>query len=220
MKDIHSYIDHTLLRPTCTEKEIRTLCDEAITHQFAAVCVPPVYVALAHRLLEGSQVRTATVIGFPLGYHDITIKVAEIKRAYDHGADEVDVVINQCNIKNADWESVRQEVEHLHSVTALYSKKLDKIIIETAHLSDEELGYICNICIECGVGIIKTSTGFAERGASVADVEKIKQYTEATSVGIKASGGIRTYDEAISMIEAGATRIGTSSGISIVQNIK
>lgn len=220
MKDIHSYIDHTLLRPTCTDKEIRTLCEEAITHQFAAVCVPPVYVALAHRLLEGTKVRTATVIGFPLGYHDITIKVAEIKKAYDHGADEVDVVINQCNIKNGDWDSVRQEVEYLHSVTALYSKKIDKIIIETAHLSDEELGYICNICIECGVGFIKTSTGFAERGASVEDVEKIKKYADTSSIGIKASGGIRTFADAKRMIEAGATRIGTSSGISIVQNIK
>ncbi len=208
-------IDHTNLKIDATLKDIETLCDEAVKNNFMAVCVFPYYVPLAKELLEDTNVLVDTVIGFPLGMNTTASKVYEAIDAIENGADEVDMVINIGALKNKDYEYIKEEIEEIRD--AIDGKTL-KVIIETCYLTNDEIIKMTEICNETFVNYIKTSTGFGVYGAKVEDVELINQYKSET-LEIKASGGIKDYDTAVKMLEAGATRIGTSSGVKIMGSV-
>ena len=205
--EINNYIDYTNLKATATKEDIKKLCDEAIDNHFASVCVNPCYVELAKSLLEGTNVNVCTVIGFPLGANMLAVKEYEAISAVELGADEIDMVINIGAIKDKDYEYIKEEIETIRD--SIGGKTL-KVIIETCYLSEEEIIKMTEICNETFVHFIKTSTGFGTRGASLEDIAIINEHKNDV-LEIKASGGIKTYDEALSFIEAGATRIGTSS---------
>ena len=211
---LNKYIDHTLLKPTATLAEITKLCAEAKQYDFAAVCVPPPFVKKCKELLQGTKVKTATVIGFPFGYSAIEAKLAEILLAVVDGADELDVVINFMAIKNNDWQYISNEINHIMPVIKS-SKKVIKVIVESGVLTNDELQKACTIYGAAGIDYLKTSTGYAEKGATVEAVE-IMRKNLPTHVQIKASGGIRTYDFAKQLIDTGATRLGCSAGVAIV----
>lgn len=213
--DIASYIDHTLLKPTATLKEIEQLCTEARKYSFSAVCVPPLFVKAAKGFLTGSEVKTATVIGFPFGYSVAEAKLAEIIMAIVDGADELDMVINIAAIKNNDWQYLAGELNAILPVVRT-RKKVIKIIIETGVLTDDEIIKCCDIYGAAGVDFMKTSTGYAEKGASVHAVSLMRKHL-ADNVKIKASGGIKTYSFAKELIDAGADRIGCSAGVAITE---
>jgi len=220
---LNKYIDHTVLKPTCLVSDIEKLCAEAIQYDFAAVCVPPNFVKLAKQLVTGSDVKVATVIGFPFGYSATEAKIAEIILAMVDGADELDVVANISAIKNGDWSAIADEINHIMPI--IRSKgKVVKIIIESGVLTDDEIIKCCDIYGIAGIDFLKTSTGYAEKGASVEAVQLFRKHLPDT-VSIKASGGIRDYATAKQMIDAGATRIGCSAGVAIItgantQNLK
>ena len=211
---LNKYIDHTILKPTCLVVDIEKLCAEAKQYDFAAVCVPPNFVKLAKEKLAGSTVQVATVIGFPFGYSATEAKIAEIILAMVDGADELDVVANIAAIKNGDWTAIADEINHIMPI--IRSKgKVVKIIIESGILTDDEIIKCCDIYGIAGIDYLKTSTGYAEKGASVEAVKLFRKHLPY-QVQIKASGGIRDYATAQSMIAAGATRIGCSAGVAIV----
>ena len=211
---LNKYIDHTILKPTCLVADIEKLCAEAKQYDFAAVCVPPNFVKLAKEKLVGSTVQVATVIGFPFGYSATEAKIAEIILAMVDGADELDVVANIAAIKNGDWSAIADEINHIMPI--IRSKnKLVKIIIESGVLTDDEIIKCCDIYGIAGIDYLKTSTGYAEKGASVEAVKLFRKHLPDL-VQIKASGGIRDYATAKLMIDAGATRIGCSAGVVIV----
>ena len=211
---LNKYIDHTILKPTCLVADIDKLCAEAKQFDFAAVCVPPNFVKLAKEKIAGSTVKVATVIGFPFGYSATEAKIAEIILAMVDGADELDVVANISAIKNADWSAIADEINHIMPI--IRSKnKLVKIIIESGVLTDDEIIKCCDIYGIAGIDYLKTSTGYAEKGASVEAVKLFRKHLP-DQVQIKASGGIRDYAAAKLMIDAGATRIGCSAGVAIV----
>ena len=211
---LNKYIDHTILKPTCLVADIEKLCAEAKQYDFAAVCVPPNFVKLAKEKLAGSTVQVATVIGFPFGYSATEAKIAEIILAMVDGADELDVVANISAIKNGDWTVIADEINHIMPI--IRSKnKLVKIIIESGVLTDDEIIKCCDIYGIAGIDYLKTSTGYAEKGASVEAVKLFRKHLP-DQVQIKASGGIRDYATAQLMIDAGATRIGCSAGVAIV----
>lgn len=212
--NIAPYIDHTLLKQTVTVSEIENLCKEAIEYGFAAVCVPPLYVKKAKEILKDSTVKTATVIGFPFGYGAIEAKVAEIVLAIIDGADELDVVVNISAIKNGDWAFIANEINTIMPIVTNKSKVI-KVIIESGMLTDDEIIKCCDIYGAAGVDYVKTSTGFAEKGASIHDVQLIRTHL-ADTVKIKASGGIRSYSFAKELINAGANRLGCSASLKIV----
>jgi len=209
---INRYIDHTLLKPEATEAQIVELCREAVRYQFASVCINPCYIAVAARELRGSGVKTGTVIGFPLGATTREVKVFEAEQAMRNGAEELDMVMNIGALKAGLREAVAGEIRAV--VEAARGKALVKVIIECCLLTEEEKIAACQIVQEAGADFVKTSTGFASGGATVKDVRLIRQ-TVGPDMGIKASGGIRDYRTALAMIEAGANRIGTSSGVAI-----
>ena len=211
---LHSVIDHTLLKADCTLADIERLCSEARDQQFAAVCVPPYFVAKAAGLLEDTPVKVATVIGFPLGYAPTVAKVAEIQRAIEEGADEFDVVINLAALKSKDWNHVRSDLDRMVTACHLRSKHI-KVIIESGLLSREEIVQVCEILNDLKPEFAKTSTGFNGTGAEIEAVQLMRKHLNA-DIQIKASGGIRTAEATKAFIEAGATRIGTSSGLVIV----
>jgi deoxyribose-phosphate aldolase len=213
--DISSYIDHTLLKPTATLPEIEILCKEAVQYGFAAVCVPPLFVKKAKGILNNSTIKVATVIGFPFGYSAIEAKVAEIVLAIVDGADELDMVINISSIKNNDWNFIASEINTIMPIVK-NKNKIIKVIIESGILTDEEIIKCCDMYGAAGVDYVKTSTGYAEKGASVHAVRLIRAHL-ADNVKIKASGGIKTYQFAKELIEAGATRLGCSGSVKIVQ---
>lgn len=213
--DIASYIDHTVLKPTTRNADIDQLCAEAEQYHFAAVCVPPPYVARAKAATRQNAVKTATVIGFPFGYSSIEAKVAEVKQAIADGADELDIVINLCALKNGDWDYLSKEVVACLQPIRLH-RKVVKIIIESGILSDEEIVACCALYARHKVDFVKTSTGYAESGASVHAVRLMRSNLPA-GIEIKASGGIRTFAFAEELVLAGATRIGASAGITIVK---
>lgn len=210
-KQILSHVDHTLLNPCATWKEIQTLCDEALQYKTASICIPPSYVA---RVAEfyGEKLVVCTVIGFPLGYHTTEIKAAEAKAAIHDGADEVDMVVNIGDVKNGDFERVTQEI-------ALIKKSIDnhilKVIVETCYLTEEEKIKLCQCVTEAGADYIKTSTGFGNAGATIEDVRIFKQYI-GSQVKIKAAGGIRSRTDMEHFIEQGCERLGTSSAVKIL----
>ena len=210
---INKMIDHTLLRADATGEEIKTLCKEAKENHFMSVCVNPSYVSLSYDCLRGSDVKVCTVIGFPLGATTTKTKVFETRQAIENGATEVDMVVNVGAIKSGDWNLVKNDIEDVY--IASKGKALLKVIIETCLLSDEEKVKVCAICKAIGVGFVKTSTGFSTGGATAQDVALMRKVV-GQEVGVKASGGIKDATVAKAMIEAGANRLGTSSGIAIV----
>lgn len=213
-RSLNKYIDHTILKPTCLVADIEKLCAEAKQYDFAAVCVPPNFVKLAKEKLAASTVQVATVIGFPFGYSATEAKIAEIILAMVDGADELDVVANITAIKNGDWSAIADEINHIMPI--IRSKgKVVKIIIESGVLTDDEIIKCCDIYGIAGIDYLKTSTGYAEKGASIEAVKLFRKHLP-DQVQIKASGGIRDYATAKLMIDAGATRIGCSAGVAIV----
>jgi deoxyribose-phosphate aldolase len=214
MMPIHKYIDHTILKPTCLVADIEKLCAEAKQYNFAAVCVPPNFVKLAKEQVAGSEVKVATVIGFPFGYSATEAKIAEIILAMVDGADELDVVANISAIKNGDWAAIADEINHILPIIRSKGKAV-KIIIESGVLTNDEIVKCCDIYGIAGIDFLKTSTGYAEKGASVEAVQLFRKHLP-DAVHIKASGGIRDYATAKQMIDAGATRIGCSAGVAIV----
>jgi deoxyribose-phosphate aldolase len=213
--NIAHYIDHTLLKQTTTLAEIEILCRESIEYGFAAVCIPPLYIKKAKEILVNTDVKVATVIGFPLGYCAIEAKVAEIVLAIVDGVDELDTVVNISAIKNGDWTFIGNEINTIMPIIK-NKNKIIKVIIESGVLTDDEIIKCCDIYGAAGVDYVKTSTGFAEKGASIHDVKLIRTHL-ADSVKIKASGGIRSYSFAKELINAGANRIGCSGSIEIVK---
>lgn len=206
-------IDHTLLKPTATREQIETLCREAAEHGFCSVCVNPYWVPLAAKMLKGTGVKTCTVIGFPLGANTTEVKVFEAKTALENGADELDMVINIGALKSKDYDTVLQDIRALR---ALGDKFVLKVIIETSELTDEEKVKACELAAEAKADFVKTSTGFTKGGATVHDVALMKKSIPA-GMQVKASGGVRTREDAEAMLAAGATRLGASSGIKIVE---
>lgn len=216
--NIEKYIDHTLLKATTTVEEVRRLCADAIRFNFAAVCIPPLYVKTTKNLLEKTDIKTATVIGFPLGYAAIESKVAEVVLALVDGVDELDVVANISAIKNGDWSFIANEINTILPIVRSKEKCI-KVIIETGVLTEEEIIKCCELYGAAGVDFLKTSTGFSQKGASVEAVRLMRKYLPL-SVGIKASGGIKSYAFALELIAAGANRLGTSSGVEIIMEQK
>ena len=213
---LSKYIDHTLLKPQATQTDLEKLCKEAIENDFAAVCVNPCNVAYCAELLEGSSVKLASVVGFPLGASIPAIKSAETLMAVEDGADEIDMVINIGALKENDLEYVEEDIK---AVVSSADSAIVKVIIETCLLSDEEKVKACELSKAAGADFVKTSTGFSTGGATVEDV-KLMKATVGDALEVKASGGVRSYEDAMAMIEAGATRIGTSSCVAILQGKK
>ena len=211
---IASYIDHTLLKQDATGEQIDRLCAEAAQYHFASVCVNPYYVARCVKNLKGTDVKVCTVVGFPLGATTTETKVFETLQAIATGATEIDMVINVCALKSGHIKGVEQDIQAL--VAACEGKALLKVIIETCLLTDEEKVLACQIAKRCGADFVKTSTGFSTGGATVEDIALMRK-TVGPEMGVKASGGIRDYAKAKAMVEAGATRIGASAGIAIVE---
>lgn len=212
--ELNNYIDHTKLNTEATLKDIEKLCDEAIKYHFQAVCVHPYYVKLASKLLKDTNVEVCTVIGFPLGMNTTSTKEFEAIEAINNGASEIDMVINMGAVKNKDFDYIKQEIEDIRD--SIDGKTL-KVIIETCYLTQEEIVKLTKICNETFVNFIKTSTGFGISGAKVEDVELINE-NKSELLEIKASGGIKDLDTLEAMIKAGATRIGTSSGVEIMND--
>ena len=213
--ELSNYIEHTLLSPVSTSNQVTQLCEEAIQYNFKGVCVSPFYVRHAASILEGTDVKVITVIGFPMGYSTIPAKIEEIKRAVDEGIDELDIVTNISAIKDNKWSHVQNDLDSAVRATHLHGKTA-KIIIEVGLLTKEEIHKIAAVCSEIGADYIKTSTGFNTAPCSVADILAIKNACADAPMKIKAAGGIRTREQALELIKAGATRIGTSAGIQIV----
>jgi len=211
---IAAAIDHTQLKPGTLLPDINKLCNEAVQYGFAAVCVPPLFVKHAKSLLKEKAPKVATVIGFPFGYCAVEAKLAETVLAIVDGADELDVVINYTAIKNNDWSFAANEINHLVPLIK-NSNKIIKVIIESGVLTDDEIIKCCELYAVAGVDFVKTSTGYAESGASLEAVSLMRKHLPQ-HVQIKASGGIRTTVFASQLLDAGATRLGCSSGVAIV----
>ena len=211
---LNAYIDHTILKPTTLVVDIEKLCAEAVEYSFAAVCLPPNFIKTAKALVAGSSVKVATVIGFPFGYSAVESKIAEIILAVVDGADELDVVANISAIKNADWAYLANELGHILPIIRS-KEKVIKVIIESGVLTDDEIIKCCELYGVAGVDYLKTSTGYAEKGATIEAVQLFKAHLPA-NVQIKASGGIRDYAFASALVAAGATRLGCSASVAIV----
>ncbi len=210
------YIDHTLLKPAARESEIEALCREALVHGFASVCVNPCRIETAARILKGSDVKVCCVIGFPLGAMSEAAKVFEAEDAVKRGAQEVDMVINIGFLKDGNDRAVIHEIA---AVKQAAGSALLKVILETCLLSDEEIVRACRDCMKAGADFVKTSTGFSTGGAEAKTVALMRR-TVGETMGVKASGGIRTAEDFRKMVDAGASRIGTSSGAAIVEALK
>lgn len=211
---MNKYIDHTLLKANATKAELIKLCDEAKAYDFKAVCVNPANVLLVKKALTNSDVLVCTVIGFPLGANTTNIKVLEAKEAIENGADEIDMVINIGKLLDHDYDYVLTELKALRAATV---NKTLKVIIETSYLSKELIVEVSKLCVAAKVDFVKTSTGYSDAGANVDDVKLIKSIV-LDKAEIKASGGIRNSEDFKRMLEAGASRIGTSSGIALVSD--
>lgn len=215
-QNVAGIIDHTLLRADATKDQIKVLCEEAKEYKFASVCVNPTWVKYASELLQGSDVKVCTVIGFPLGANTPETKAFEVSNAIENGADEVDMVINIGALKDKDDELVERDIRAV--VNAAKGKALTKVIIETSLLKEEEKVRACELSVKAGSDYVKTSTGFSTGGATPEDVALMRK-TVGPKVGVKASGGVRNTEDANKVIEAGATRIGASAGVSIVKGL-
>ena len=213
--NVAPYIDHTILKATTVYDDVSKVCREAVEYAFAAVCIPPPFVKAGREILKGSDIKVATVIGFPFGYSTAAAKLAEVIKALEDGADELDIVINISLVKSGSWNEVESEMKQLiapiHENTGLV-----KVIIESGVLSDEEIINCCRIYAKLGADFVKTSTGYAETGATLTAVQLMRANLPS-HIRIKASGGIRTYEQAKMYIEAGASRLGCSAGVAIIK---
>ena len=217
MKNLASIIDHTILKAEATEAEIIKLCSEAKEYGFASVCVNPSMVSLAAKELQGTKVKVCTVIGFPLGATTSEVKAFETENTIRNGATEVDMVINVGKLKEGNLEYVKNDIKAV--VDAAKGKALTKVIIETCLLNDEEKIAVCKLAKEVGADFVKTSTGFSTGGATAHDI-KLMRNTVGEEMGVKASGGVRSREDALTMVENGATRIGASASIAICNGEK
>ena len=213
VSDVAGIIDHTLLRPDATLAQIKELCAEALKFGFWAVCVSPIHIGRCRELLYGSPVKICTVAGFPLGAGSIVSKAFEAKNAESLGADEIDMVINIGGLRDGAWEAVEHDIASV--VNATSENIITKVILENCYLTEEEKIKGCHLAIAAGADFVKTSTGFGPSGATIEDVALMRK-TVGDKPGVKAAGGIRNLQTALRMIEAGATRIGTSSSVQIV----
>lgn len=216
--DFGRHIDHTLLRPIATTTDIRRLCTEAIEYGMAAVCVFPSYVPMAREILKESRVKIATVIAFPFGVTYTEIKEAEMRASAARGADEMDFVINIAALKSGDDRAIEQEMQYLTSKARTIGVRT-KFIIETAYLTDDEKVRVCKVANRVKPDFMKTSTGYGPSGATVEDVRMMRS-SLLPEIQIKAAGGIRSYAEALQLLQAGASRLGTSSGIKIIEEAR
>lgn len=216
--NLAKYIDHTLLKMDATEAEIKQICEQAIEHHFFSVCVNSCYVPLVSKLLAGSDVKTCSVIGFPLGACLTSAKVFETNAAIEAGANEIDMVINVGLLKSHAMDAFIDDIRQVKAATAAKGALL-KVILETCLLTKDEIKQVCEICHDLDVEFVKTSTGFSSGGATVEDVRLMRE-TVGAKLGVKASGGVRDKETAEAMISAGATRLGSSSGVSIVSGLK
>lgn len=214
---LNAHIDHTTLKVDTKLKDIKKICSEAIEYDFFAVCVPPYFVQNAAMLLKNSKVKVATVIGFPMGYATTPSKAAEINQAINDGADELDVVVNVSAVKSGNWNYVHNDIKTM-AIAAHMKGKSIKVILETGLLNRKEIKKLCEICAEVEVNFVKTSTGMNGEGATLEVVQFLRENLPKT-IKIKASGGIRNLTKAIKMIEGGADRIGTSSGVKIMKGL-
>ncbi len=211
--ELNQYIDHTKLGPTVSRDQIDALIAEAIKYQFKSVCVTPLWVAYAKERLAGTGVLVCTVVGFPHGTHLTKVKAFETKEAVKSGADEIDMVINVAAVKAADRKAISADIR---AVVKAAQGRCVKVIIETAYLEKKEITFVSKLAVKANADFVKTSTGYAARGASIEDVKIMKK--AVGDIGfIKASGGIKTKDDALAMIEAGANRLGTSSGVKLIE---
>lgn len=210
---LNKYIDHTLLKPDASQKQIVKLIEEAKEFDFASVCINPTWVAFAASELKDSNVKVCTVIGFPLGANTTEVKVFEAKNAIENGADEIDMVINVGALKSQDFVLVEKDIREVVRVSG---DKVVKVIIETCLLTEDEKIQACEIAKKAGADFVKTSTGFSTGGATIADVELMKR-TVGSELFVKASGGVRSYEDVVAFVNAGADRIGASSGVEIMR---
>ena len=208
--ELFSYIDHTQLKAFATWEDIRKLCDEAVRYGTASVCVPPCYIKRIHEAY-GDKINICTVVGFPLGYSVTEAKAAEVKKALEDGANEIDMVVNISDVKNGNYPAVEAEIRALKEAAG---SKILKVIIETCLLTDEEKVKACELAKEAGADFVKTSTGFSTGGAKAEDVALMRK-TVGSKMGVKASGGIRDKETAMAMEKAGASRLGTSQTVAI-----
>lgn len=213
MENINNYIEHTNLKPDCTQQDVIKLCEEAMEHHFYGICVSPYHVQLAKKTIKKNPIKIITVVGFPFGYNTVASKVEETKKAIIGGADEVDVVMNIAAFKSGDDATVLNDLQAVIMACHLQNK-IVKVIIETALLTPAEIEKACRLCVDSEADFVKTSTGYANGGAKLADVELMRKVLPA-KIKIKASGGINDTEFAEKLIAAGATRIGTSSGVAI-----
>jgi len=211
-------IDHTILKPTTSLEDIKKLCAEAGEYSFATVCVPPYFVSESFELLKDTDVKIATVIGFPFGYNYYTAKMREAEVAIEDGAEEVDMVMNIAAFKNGDIDYINEEVQNVLQITQ-GSNTILKVIIETGVLSDEEIIQCCELYRNYSIDFLKTSTGYAERGASIEAVALMRQHLPE-HIQIKASGGIKTFEFANALLKVGATRLGCSASVAIIKGEK
>ena len=207
------FIDHTNLKQDASINDIKTLCEEAIKFDFMSVCINPCFVKYAHGVLLDSEVKVCTVIGFPLGANTTKTKVYETKQALKDGADEIDMVINVSALKDKKYDYVKNEISKIKKVC---KNKILKVILETCLLTDEEIVKACELSLEVKADFVKTSTGFSKGGATVEAVALMRK-TVGDKCGVKASGGIKTFEDMQKMIDAGASRIGTSSGVKLLE---
>ena len=210
---LNKYIDHTLLKPDASQEQIETLIEEAKKYDFASVCVNPTWVSFAAQALKATDVKVCTVIGFPLGANTPELKAFETSDAIQNGANEVDMVINIGALKSRNFDLVERDIR---AVVEAAKGTLVKVIIETCLLTDDEKVKACQIAQKAGADFVKTSTGFSTGGATVADVALMRK-TVGPDMGVKASGGARSYEDALAFIKAGVTRIGASSGVAIME---
>lgn len=217
MKEVLSLIDHTILKAEATKEMVKSLCEEALEYEFAAVCVNPFYVKYCKELLKDSNIKVATVIGFPLGANTSEVKAFEASNAIDNGADEIDMVINIGALKSKDYSIVKEDIKGV--VEAAKDRALVKVIIETSLLNNEEKIKACELAMEAAADFVKTSTGFSTAGATVEDIKLMKNVV-GDKLKIKASGGIRDLETANKMIKAGANRLGASSGVKIAKELQ
>ena len=222
--ELAQHMDHTLLRPAATREDILAACHQARDYHFKSVCISPCYVPLASATLQDTPCRVTTVVGFPLGMQTPATKAMETQEALAHGAREIDMVIHLAALKNREYDLVQEDIRTIAGLCHQPPSKpgephVLKVIIETCLLTDEEKRIACDLCVAAGADMVKTSTGFGAFGATIEDVRLLHGLVAPHGLGVKASGGIRTLDDALSMLEAGAVRLGTSSGVAIVREL-
>ncbi|MDL2212104.1 deoxyribose-phosphate aldolase [Erysipelotrichaceae bacterium OttesenSCG-928-M19] len=211
--ELNKYIDHTLLKPEASARQIKQLCLQARENDFAAVCINPTWVKFCHDLLKDTTIKICTVIGFPLGANTCSTKVYETKDAIENGADEIDMVINIGALKEGNYDLVYNEIKEVREAC---QTRVLKVIIETCLLSEDEIIKACQLALQAKADFVKTSTGFSTAGAKVSDVKLMKSVVEDKML-IKASGGISSHEEMLALIAAGANRIGTSRGVDLIK---